>query len=193
MSNTINKVIYDGNTLIDLTGDTVEQNKVLSGYTFHYKDGTTKTGSCTYDADTSDATASSSEILATKTAYVSGSKVTGSMVNNGSVTGTISTKAGQYTIPTGFHDGSGKVSISSTEQAKIIAGNIKSGISILGVTGTYSGEAVSVESNKNATPSSSSQVITPSSGYDYLAQVTVAAIPYDETLNAAGGYTATIG
>ena len=38
MPNVINKVVYDGNTLIDLTGDTVQQNKVLSGYTFHYKE-----------------------------------------------------------------------------------------------------------------------------------------------------------
>lgn len=193
MANIINKVVYGGNTLIDLTGDTVEQNKVLSGYTFHDKSGATKTGSCTYDADTTDATASASEILATKTAYVAGSKVTGSMVNNGAVTGTISTKAGQYSIPVGYHDGSGKVSIASAEQDKIIASNIKSGIQILGVTGSYSGEAVAVESNKNATPSASQQVITPSTGYDYLAQVTVAAIPYTETLNASGGYTATIG
>lgn len=193
MPNVINKVIYDGNTLIDLTGDTVEQNKVLSGYTFHAKDGTIKTGSCTYNADTSDATASSSEILATKTAYVGGSKVTGSMTNNGAVSGTITTAAQEYTVPVGYHDGSGKVKISTTEQAKIIAGNIKSGVSILGVTGTYSGATVNVEANKNATPTTSSQVITPSTGYDYLAQVTVAAIPYTESLNSAGGYTATIG
>lgn len=192
MPNIINKVIYDGNTLIDLTGDTVEQDKVLSGYTFHDKSGATLTGNCDFDTDTSDATASASEILATKTAYVSGSKVTGSMVNNGSVTGTISTKAGQYTIPTGFHDGSGKVGIATAEQNKIIASNIKAGISILGVTGNYGGEAASVEANKNATPSTSQQIITPSTGYDYLAQVTVSAIPYTETLNASGGYTATI-
>lgn len=193
MSNVINKVIYDGNTLIDLTADTVEQAYVLDGYTFHDKSGAILTGSCDYDADTSDATAQASEILATKTAYVNGAKVTGSMTNNGAVSGVITTKSQEYTVPTGFHDGSGKVKIDTTEQGKIIAGNIKSGVTILGVTGDYSGESVSVESNKNATPSSSQQVITPSTGYDYLAQVTVAAIPYTESLNAAGGYTATIG
>lgn len=193
MPNVINKVIYDGNTLIDLTADTVEQAYVLDGYTFHDKSGAVLTGSCDYDADTSDATAQASEILATKTAYVNGAKVTGSMTNNGAVSGVITTKAQEYTVPTGFHDGSGKVKIDTTEQGKIIAGNIKSGVTILGVTGDYSGEAISVESNKNATPTSSQQIITPSTGYDYLAQVTVAAIPYTESLNAAGGYTATIG
>ena len=58
-----NKVVYNGNVLIDLTGDTVEADKVLDGYTFHDKSGAILEGECTYDADTSDATASSSEIL----------------------------------------------------------------------------------------------------------------------------------
>lgn len=187
-----NKVVFNGDTLIDLTSDTVEAAKVLYGYTFHHKSGEIQTGTCTYDADTSDATASASEILATKTAYVNGAKVTGSMVNNGAVTGTISTKAQEYTIPTGYHDGSGKVSISATEQAKIIASNIKSGVVILGIEGTYTGEAISAQS-KTATPSASQQTILPDTGYDYLSQVTVEAIPYTETQNSAGGYTVTIG
>lgn len=188
----INKVIYGGNTLIDLTGDSVTAADVLSGVTFHLPSGERGTGSCTYDSDTSDDTAVVAEVLSSKTFHARGSALTGTMPNNGSVTGTISTKAGTYTIPIGYHDGSGSVGISATEQAKIIAGNIKSGIEILGVTGTYSGEAVSVQS-KSATPTTSSQTILPDSGYDYLSQVTVAAIPYVETENAAGGYTATIG
>ena len=187
-----NKVIFGGNTLIDLTADTVTASDLLYGVTAHDNAGDTITGSCTYDADTSDATASVAEILATKTAYVNGVKLTGTMPNNGGVTGTISTKAEQYTVPQGYHDGSGKVSISSTEQAKIIAGNIKAGIQILGVTGTYSGETVNVQA-KTATPSTSQQTVLPDVGYDYLSQVTVNAIPYTETLNAAGGYPATIG
>lgn len=112
----INKVIYGGNVLIDLTSDTVEQDKILSGYTAHNKAGAPITGTCTFDADTSDATANNSEILNGQTAYVQGIKVTGTMVNNGSVTGTISTKDGTYTIPTGYHDGSGSVSINETER-----------------------------------------------------------------------------
>lgn len=191
-TNTINKVIYGGDVLIDLTGDTVTASDILSGKKAHDKTGASITGTCTYDTNTTDATATASEILATKTAYVNKNKITGSMTNNGAVTGTISTKSGQYTVPSGYHDGSGKVSISSTEQAKIIAGNIKSGVSILGVTGTYSGEAVTAQS-KTATPSTSSQVILPDANYDYLSQVTVNAIPYTETLNSAGGYTAEIG
>lgn len=187
-----NKVIYGGQTIIDLTADTVTADKVLKNYTFHLASGKTATGTCEFDVDSSDVTATQAEVLATKTFAKNGSVLTGTMPNNGAVTGTISAKAGQYTIPQGYHDGSGKVGISSTEQAKIIATNIKAGIQILGVTGSYSGEAVSVQS-KSATPSISQQVIIPDTGYDYLSQVTVAAIPYTETVNAQGGLTVTIG
>lgn len=189
-----NKIIYNGTTLIDLTGDDVAAADVAYGKKFHKPDGTDGVGTSTKDADTQDANANASEILATKTAYVRGSKVTGAMPNNGAVTGTISDVDTPYTIPAGYHDGSGTVDIVSTEKAKLVAGNIREGVEILGVTGTLTPETpVAVEQNKNVTPTNAQQVITPSSGYDYLAQVTVAAIPYTETANSAGGTTVTIG
>lgn len=190
----ISKVVYGGKTLIDLTADTVTADKLLSTYTAHDKSGAPIIGSCTFDADTSDATAAVAEILAGKTAYVNGNKLTGTMKNNGAVTGTISKKAEAYSIPIGYHDGSGKVSISSTEQAKIIATNIRAGVSILGVTGTMSGTEGAKAQAKTATPSTSQQTILPDSagGYNYLTQVTVEPIPYTESDNAAGGTTVTI-
>lgn len=187
-----NKIIYGGTVLIDLTDATAVAADVASGKYFYGSDGVKTAGISTKDSDTTDATAKSAEILSGKTAYVNKNKITGEMTNNGGVSGTISAKTEQYTIPQGFHDGSGKVSIASTEQSKIIAENIKNGVTILGVEGSYSGEAVSVEANRNVTPSTSSQVITPATGYDYIAQVTVAAIPYVETPNTYGT-TVTIG
>lgn len=183
----VNKVIFGGNTLIDLTSDTVDAAHLLSTYTAHDRSGAVITGSCTYNADTSDANALAAEILLNKTAYVAGSKVTGTMPNNGSVTGTISTKTQQYTVPQGYHDGSGKVSISSTEQAKIVATNIRQGVTILGVEGSMTGSEDVHAQAKTVTPLTTQQVITPDSpDYNYLSQVTVAAIPYVETANSYG-------
>ena len=189
-----NKVIYGGQVLIDLTDASLGKDdgaQILSGETAYGKDGEKITGTCTYDADTSDADASASEILNTKTAYVNGNKLTGTMPNRGAVSGTISTVAGTYTIQNGYHDGSGTVGLDSTEQAKIIAENIKEGVEILGVTGTYTGEDIHAQA-KTATPYTTSQTILPDTGYDYLSQVTVEAIYYNESANAYGT-TVTIG
>lgn len=188
-----NKVVAGTEVLLDLTSDTVTASKMLEGVTAHDKSGAPVTGTCTYNSDTTDATAAVAEILTGKTAYARGSKLTGTMPNNAAVTGTISTVAGQYSIPMGFHDGSGKVSISSTEQAKLIPANVKTGIQILGVTGTYGGEEIKSQANKDVTPTFASQTILPDSAYDYLSQVTVAAIPVTRTENSAGGITVTIG
>lgn len=94
-------------------------------------------------ADVSVVTATAPDVLSGKVIVdKDGNPLTGSMPNNGAGGGTISKKAGSITIPEGYYDGSGKVSISSTEQSKIIAGNIKSGVSILGVSGSYAGPYV---------------------------------------------------
>lgn len=190
----VNKVIYGGNTLIDLTADTVTADKMLTGIKAHDKSGAVITGTCAYDSDTSNDTATAAEILNGKTAHARGAKVTGTMPNRGSVTGTIATVDGQYTIPQGYHDGSGKVSISATEQEKIVAANIREGVEILGVTGTMSGQEDVKAQSKTVTPAVASQTVTPDTaqGYNYLSQVTVAAIPYTETDNSAGGKTVTI-
>lgn len=188
-----NKVIYGGQVLIDLTDTTAAAADVASGKYFYGRDGVKTAGTSTKDSTTTDATAGAAEILSGQTAYVNKNKITGTMPNNGEVTATISDADDVYTVPIGYHDGSGTVAIATAEVAKLKNhANIKNGVTILGETGTYSGEAASVEANKNVTPAATAQTVTPSTGYDYLAQVTVAAIPYTETANAYGT-TVTIG
>lgn len=185
-----NKIIYGNTVLIDLTQDTVTESDLAYGITAHDNSGTVITGTSTKDSDTTDADALQGEILSGKTAYVNKVKLTGSMPNRGSVTGTISTVSGSYNIQNGYHDGSGTVSIDSTEQGKIVAENIKNGVEILGVTGSYTGEGVPTE-QVTVTPYTTSQTILPTSGYN-ISQVNVNAIAYTETPNAYGT-TVTIG
>ena len=189
----VNKVIYGGKTLIDLTADTVTADKVLEGITYHDKSGASGTGTCTYDSDTSDATVAVAEILTGKTAYVRGAKITGTMPNKGSVTGNISAKAQKFTIAQGYHDGSGYVQIASTEQEKLISTNIRQGVTILGVEGSMSGSEGVVAQAKTVTPTTAVQTVMPDDGYTHLSQVTVNPIPYAESDNSAGGKTVTIG
>lgn len=187
-----NKVVYGNTVLIDLTADTITADKILANYTAHDASGATITGTCEYDVNSQDATITVAEMLTGKTAYARGTKLTGTMPNNGAVSLTISDVTDEVAIAQGYHDGSGKVKILDTEAAKLIASNIKQGITILGVTGTLEPSSSVTVQAKTATPSTSKQTILPDSGYDYLSQVTIDAISYVETQNAAGGTTVTI-
>ena len=187
-------VLASGEVLMDLTGDDVTAADLAQGKKAHDKTGAPIVGTSTKDADTSDATAGAAEILLGKTAYVTGAKVTGTMPNNGAKTLNISQKSASVPIPQGYHDGSGAAQIDPTEAAKVIPNNIRQGISILGVEGTMSGTEGAKAQAKTATPSFTQQVIAPDSPtYNYLSQVTVAAIPVKYADNPQGGQTVTIG
>lgn len=194
MANTYkNKVIYNGNVLIDLTGDTAVASDVQSGKYFHLATGQRVEGSCTYNADTTDANMQASELLSGKTGYgAAGTKITGTMPNNGGNNVTVSGASGA-TIPAGYYDGSGKAVLDSTSSQNLIAENIREGIEILGIEGTMSGSEDVVAQAKTVTPTATQQVITPDSPtYNYLSQVTISPIPYRETDNAQGGVTVEI-
>lgn len=189
----VNKVVVGADVKLDLSQDTISPDKLAKNITAHDKSGAPIVGTSTLDVDSSDATAAVAEILKGKTAYARGTKLTGTMPDNGAVDGQITAVAEKYTIPTGFHDGSGTVQIDATEQAKIIAKNIREGITILGVTGTMSGNEGMKPQAKTVTPTFSQQVVSPDASYNCLSQVTVGAIPVAYVDNAAGGQTLTIG
>lgn len=172
----VNKVVLSGETLIDLTADTVTPETLLSGTTAHSPSGEAITGSyepldlsadtvtasallkgytahdaaeqpitgtCTYDADTSDADAVSFNILSGKTAYVKGEKLTGSMWTYAGNDVSITQRDYRMTIGQGYHDGTGSVAIADAEKAKIVPENIRKDVSILGITGTLTGDDTS--------------------------------------------------
>lgn len=188
-----NKVIYGNTVIMDLTSDTITADKLADGYTAHDASGAQITGTNTFDSDTSDDTALVGEILTGRTAHARGTLLTGTMPNNGAINQKITTKAQVVSVAQGYHDGSGTVQIDGTEQAKIIAENIKDGVEILGVTGSLSPAEDVTSQSKSVTPYTTAQTVLPDAGYDYLSQVNVAAISYVETDNSAGGKTVTIG
>lgn len=189
----VNKVVFGNTTVMDISDTTADASKVLASEKFYDRSGAPTTGTCTFDADTSDADSTAAEILLNKTAYVNGNKLTGSMPNRGAVTGTITSASTPYAIQNGYHDGSGTVSVDSTN---LSAENIKKDITILGITGSYEGSATPTSTAKTVTPYTTSKTYLPSgesTPVDYYSQVTVNAISYVETDNAAGGKTVTIG
>ena len=93
--------------------------------------------------DTNEADAAAGDVLSGKKFFTSTGESTGSMANNGATGGTISTKAGTYSIPAGYTSG-GTVSLGGVTDC--VAGNILSGKTILGVSGSLSMPTISQNS-----------------------------------------------
>lgn len=125
------------------------QNVVINGVTYQNVpevDIPKSGGGTAKFYDTAGADASAGDILTGKTAFGASGAVSGSMANNGNTGGTISTKAGTVAIPAGYTTG-GTVSLASAATADLVAGNILTGKTILGVQGSLAMVSVSQNSS----------------------------------------------
>lgn len=97
--------------------------------------------------DTSGATATAAQILDGATAYVDGELVEGTMPNNGAVAETLDAGTTSYTVPAGYHSGTGTVSVSletksatptkSPQTVSPTAGKLLSSVSVAAIPETY--------------------------------------------------------
>lgn len=95
--------------------------------------------------DTVTANIAASDVLTGKVAFGAAGSVSGSMANNGATGGAISTKAGTVTIPAGYTTG-GSVALDSSAVTDLVAANVLSGKTILGVAGSLTTVSVSQDS-----------------------------------------------
>lgn len=184
-------VLRTGEVLLDLTQDDVIPENVAKGIKFHDKSGASKVGTNTKTVDASEATATAAEVLDGKTFGKGDAMQTGTMPDN-SGSDVLITTVGGTTIPRGFTDGGSKARLSDEELAKLIPGNIKEGVTLLGIPGEYGSDDVSSQ-HKEVTPTFEDQEVQPDAGVAFLSGVKVKAIPVSYSDNSAGGKTVTIG
>ena len=189
----VNKVTYGTIVLVDLTKDTVTADKLLKGETAHDAAGEPITGTMEPGIDTSDATATASDMAEGVTAYVNGEKVTGNVaVYSGKFSSFLTEKQISFSqsdsrirFITNERTKNALFRIGSTQEflaaaaffgnataEDVAEGKTFTSTAGLKVTGTAKASVPTLQA-KTVTPSAAEQTVTPDSGYDGLSSVTV--------------------
>lgn len=187
-----NKIaLKTGEVLLDLTQDDVREENVDEGIYFHDKTGERKRGTSKRTVDASSATAEAREVLKGRT-FGKGSEMREGTMPDNSGTPVVIDKKDGVLIPEGYFDGVTPVVLSEKDLANLVPGNIKEGVKILDVEGSFGTDDFSAQT-KQVTPTFSPQIVNPDPGYAFLASVEVGGIPITRTENEFGGITVTIG
>jgi len=117
---------YSGGKTATATDSNLVNGNIKAGATIFGVSGSSTV------VDTSTGTAAAGDILSGKTAFVNGAAVTGSAVAGSNVTGTNGSLT--IAIPDGLYSGGKTATATDTN---LVASNIKSGVSILGIAGTF--------------------------------------------------------
>lgn len=131
---TIPEGYHDGSGTVEI--DTASQEALTPGNILNGVTILGVTGEATVNNTSLPETgATEDKILAGSQAWVNGELLDGAMPNNGTLTQTITTPGQVVTLSAGYYAG-GTVQIDSADQALLVSGNIKSGVTILGVAGS---------------------------------------------------------
>lgn len=99
------------------------------------------------------------------------------IADNGAVSKKLDTTTTSYTVPAGYHNGSGTVSIELEEKTVTANGDVTPTAGKVLSKVTVNVENAPTLQEKSVTPTKAEQSVTPDEGYDGLSKVTVGAIP----------------
>ena len=142
----VNKIIFNGENVLDLTQDTATAQDVRQGKKFHLKNGASSTGTLIPGVDVSDTTATANDVVQGKYFYLqNGQRVEGNIAKFVGSSTNFVTYWDSVTFNPGYYQQAITVKIDETQQNRFKPENIKDGVVLMGVAGNYVGQGIVIE------------------------------------------------